>query len=705
MLLYLVFLVQLARLRTTRHSFYSGLAVGVLCVAPQLDCFWRIFGPAAIPLWTILAFWIGLFVAIAHATLARFGPARAVCLVPFIWTGLEYFRSELYYLKLSWLNVGYAFSDCLSFPFHTLGVYGAGFVAALMAAAFVMTRFSTVRLAVVGIALFASFAGTRHHGIETAPAQIRIAGIQMEVPAERHIGTALDRLAAAYPNADLLVLSEYSLDGPVPDALKQWCRLHRKYLVAGGKDPAPAGDYYNTAFVVNPSGQIVFRQAKSVPVQFFKDGIPAPSQAVWNSPWGKIGICICYDLSYTRVTDRLVSLGAQLLVIPTMDVSDWGLRQHQLHSLVAPVRAAEYGIPIFRLASSGISQAVRGDGTVAATAPFPGDESMLSATLELPARGTVPLDRGLAPLSVGVTAALLIALAVVRRGQRSKPATPSLPSTAMAEDSPGPAPDSPTRATAMSAPEELQIRIHGGAALPTLVYLPGLHGDWTLIGSFRKAIQDRVRFVEITYPRTLDWSLDDYAAAVEAALDQHGIREGWLLGESFGSQVLWSLVRRGHFRATGVMLAGGFVRHPIRWGVRLVERLCGRISLSLLTRIMFGYAKAARFRYRNAPETLATIDEFIARRTELDRQAAAHRLHLIAEADLRPAAQQASLPVYALSGWLDPVVPWIFVRSWLRRHCPSLRDYRVIWSADHNVLGTAPDLAADRVVRWIDGNP
>jgi len=25
--------------------------------------------------------------------------------------------------------------------------------------------------------------------------------------------------------------------------------------------------------------------------------------------------------------------------------------------------------------------------------------------------------------------------------------------------------------------EELQLRIHGEAALPTLIYLPGLHGD------------------------------------------------------------------------------------------------------------------------------------------------------------------------------------------------------------------------------------
>ncbi len=111
-------------------------------------------------------------------------------------------------------------------------------------------------------------------------------------------------------------------------------------------------------------------------------------------------------------------------------------------------------------------------------------------------------------------------------------------------------------------PEELQLRIHGDASLPTLIYLPGLHGDWTLVGGFLQALDGRVRFVEITYPRTLDWSLDDYAAAIETALAENGIMSGWLLGESFGSQPLWALVARRKFAAQGVILAGGFVKHP-----------------------------------------------------------------------------------------------------------------------------------------------
>jgi pimeloyl-ACP methyl ester carboxylesterase len=250
--------------------------------------------------------------------------------------------------------------------------------------------------------------------------------------------------------------------------------------------------------------------------------------------------------------------------------------------------------------------------------------------------------------------------------------------------------------------EELQLRIHGEASRPTLVYLPGLHGDWTLIGGFRKAIGDKVRFVEFTYPRTLTWSLDDYAAAIETALAQNGIRSGWLLGESYGSQVMWAMVARGKFPAQGAILAGGFVKHPLRWAVRLAEKLTGRISDAMVVRLIFAYAKIARFRYRRSPETLASLQEFIARRTGFDRRAAQHRLHLIAENDPRPIARRTKLPVFGLTGVPDPIVPWPWVRRWLRKNCPALRDYKLIWSGDHNILSTTPREATRQVLEWMN---
>ncbi len=251
--------------------------------------------------------------------------------------------------------------------------------------------------------------------------KVQIAGVQMECPSEREVLLRLDGLVRKHPETELIVLSECTFAEPVPATVKDWCRKSRRYLVVGGEDPAAGNSFYNTAFVIGPDGEIVFRQVKCVPIQFFKDGLPALEQRLWDSPWGKLGLCICYDLSYTRATDRLVKLGAQALIVPTMDNFDWGRRQHELHARVAPVRAAEYGLPIFRVASSGISQWVDRSGRVVAAAPCPGAGATVCGTLELRGPGRLPLDRWLAPVSTlaaGATVCWLGASLLVRKYRR-----------------------------------------------------------------------------------------------------------------------------------------------------------------------------------------------------------------------------------------------------------------------------------------------
>jgi pimeloyl-ACP methyl ester carboxylesterase len=249
--------------------------------------------------------------------------------------------------------------------------------------------------------------------------------------------------------------------------------------------------------------------------------------------------------------------------------------------------------------------------------------------------------------------------------------------------------------------EEFQVRLQGPAGAPTLIYLPGLHGDWTLIGNFRRALKGRVQFVECTYPRTLDWPLEVYAQAAERALEALKVTEGWLLGESFGSLVVWELVRRRRFPVRGVILAGGFVKHPLRGGAALLGKMLGGMPLSLITRIMFGYARVTRVRFGRSPEIIAELEEFIQRRTDLDRRAAVHRLRLVAKADYRGVAAGYRGPFFSLSGLLDPMVPWFLVKPWMTRSCPSLGKYQVIMKADHNVLGTAPVKSAEQVLNWM----
>ncbi len=410
---YLFALLQLAKAVRWRPAFYSGLAVGFLIAAVRLSFFWTIFSAGAVSLWLVFAFWIGLFVALARLCLRRLPRPWNWLVLPFVWTGLEYFRSELYYLRFAWLTPGFAFAWSLwEVPLKYAGVYGVGFLLMAVAAASALlwerSKLRAIGAAIAGVAglCLLGFLSGAGRG-QPSNSSVSVAGVQLELPSEGELLTKLEDLARRYPKADLLVLSEYTLPGPVPESLQAWCRRHQRYLLVGGKDPAGAGKFYNTAFVVGPTGQIVFRQAKSVPIQFFKDGLPARTQRVWDSPWGRIGICICYDLSYSRVTDRLVRLGAQALIVPTMDTADWGGAEHNLHARVAPIRAAEYGLPVFRLASSGISQWVDPTGLVLAQAPFPGEGAMITGVLKMPDHGTLPWDRWLGPVSVVVAAGLL----------------------------------------------------------------------------------------------------------------------------------------------------------------------------------------------------------------------------------------------------------------------------------------------------------
>lgn len=263
--------------------------------------------------------------------------------------------------------------------------------------------------------------------------------------------------------------------------------------------------------------------------------------------------------------------------------------------------------------------------------------------------------------------------------------------------------------------EEIQIRVYGDDALPTLVYLPGLHGDWTLVTSFRIALTGRVRFVEITYPRSLTWTMEDYVNAIEEGLLSRGINQGCLIGESFGSQFAWELIARDqpvknvqpnrlgrpHFKVAGLVLAGGFVKHPWKWGPGLLRWIGEKTPMSLYRLELKIYSWYSRFRHRRAPETRDSIDEFVERRTELDRQAMRHRLDLLDQYDPRPIARQTRLPVYYLDGFVDPLVPWPLVRWWLRRNCPGYQEGKTFWLSDHNVLATAPGRAADLVVKWM----
>jgi apolipoprotein N-acyltransferase len=461
----LVWLGCLFLLRRTvcgRWAFYSGLAIGLGIYGPQLHFFWAIFGPAAGALWLVLAFWLALFLLLLHGVDRYWGTLWAVALAPVLWLGIEYFRSELYYLRFAWLTAG-SFVPPAAWPgaFATLGVYGFGAVLMLGGAGVsrVIERCwgqalgleampgdsercpgspPSRRCALLGFALLglvvwlpARFA-PKPEAASATDRTLNLAGVQLEFPKEAEVLSHLDRVLDELPRTELVLLGEYTFDGHPPDDIRAWCRRTGRWLVVGGKDPIPGGGFYNTAFVLSPAGEVVFQQAKSVPIQFFQDGTPAPRQAVWLWNRGettddplRVGLAVCYDLSYARVLDRLVSQRPDFLLVPAMDAADWGRHQHKLNARMTLIRAAEYRLAIFRVATSGFSQFVGPAGNLLAEAGVPGQGDSIAAELRLQrrAQANLPVDRALAIPAVALTAAIALLLAWHQRRRQAGPRT------------------------------------------------------------------------------------------------------------------------------------------------------------------------------------------------------------------------------------------------------------------------------------------
>ncbi|HYL99507.1 MAG TPA: carbon-nitrogen hydrolase family protein [Blastocatellia bacterium] len=124
-------------------------------------------------------------------------------------------------------------------------------------------------------------------------------------------GYCFDSLDEAMPFAE-------PLDGPTANAVAEVCRETGTYAVAGFIEREGA-NYYNSAMLVGPSGLIGSYRKVHLPflgVDRFLTPGNRPFQ-VFDLPFGKIGINICYDASFPESARCLKLLGADLILLPT----------------------------------------------------------------------------------------------------------------------------------------------------------------------------------------------------------------------------------------------------------------------------------------------------------------------------------------------------------------------------------------------------
>ena len=144
-------------------------------------------------------------------------------------------------------------------------------------------------------------------------------------------GYCFDSLEEATPFAE-------TIDGRSSEAISEVCRETGAHAVVGfiEKD---GPDFYNAAMLVGPDG--VIGDYRKVHLPFLGvDRFLTPGDKqfrVFELPFGRIGINICYDASFPEAARALKLLGAELIILPT----NWPTGAWRTAEFIINARACE----------------------------------------------------------------------------------------------------------------------------------------------------------------------------------------------------------------------------------------------------------------------------------------------------------------------------------------------------------------------------
>jgi predicted amidohydrolase len=127
-------------------------------------------------------------------------------------------------------------------------------------------------------------------------------------------------------------------DGPSSQAIAEACRETGAYAIVGFIEAA--GDkFYNAAMLVGPDGVVGSYRKVHLPfigIDRFLNPGDRPFQ-VFDLPFGKVGVNICYDISFPESARVLKLLGAELVAL----ITNWPTAAWRSPAFVANTRALE----------------------------------------------------------------------------------------------------------------------------------------------------------------------------------------------------------------------------------------------------------------------------------------------------------------------------------------------------------------------------
>ncbi|MFT6204332.1 MAG: putative amidohydrolase [Spirosomataceae bacterium] len=162
-----------------------------------------------------------------------------------------------------------------------------------------------------------------------------IGGIQMYVSALHSnvevMKQKVEVMMSVYPWVQMIVFSELCAYGPLSrnamptpnnteEEFKNLAKKHGIWLIPGTMFTNEGDEIYNTAMVINPTGEMVGRYHKMFPFYPYEQGIASGSEFMtFDVPEvGRFGMSICYDMWFPETSRTLAVHGVEVIIHPTL---------------------------------------------------------------------------------------------------------------------------------------------------------------------------------------------------------------------------------------------------------------------------------------------------------------------------------------------------------------------------------------------------
>ncbi len=397
--------------------------------------------------WPALAAW-------GVASAAPAGSAWRLALFPLLWTAAEHARAHVYG-GFPWNLTGYAlYRHPVWIQTASVGgVYTVGFLvaalSALLAAAFARRRLTPVLAAAALVAVVGLVGAVRLSRPAPAVPIVKAALLQPGIPQEARLdpkaagsnyASVIEQARdAAREHVGLIVIPEsafpiyWDMSPTLRRDLTDIATACQCPVVFNDIETEPSGRYYNVARLVTADGLagapyrkvhlVPFGEYVPLPKLFFfvrqisteiGEFSPAPAPTLLASGSLRVGMGVCYEITYEALSRAETRLGANLLA--TISNDSWYGRAgaQSQHFAAAVLRAVENGRPLLRSAITGISGAADERGRILAELP-PDRRGTLLVAARLTSEKTAWTTWGYAlPFASDIAAAAVLLFAVAR---------------------------------------------------------------------------------------------------------------------------------------------------------------------------------------------------------------------------------------------------------------------------------------------------